>query len=201
MPSESLARITHLEVRVEGLEVHRLPPREGAVCVALSEAIRFYPYPYPGGGMGNVQSIQHVLENARMTRQLIAEHLGIQEEFVEAFNACFGIKSQPVREDRFYDLVRRIDDCLINWNALLIANTIQQRCCPGFSRMCRVWQVQPGGNKAYLSIVLLRDREKLPAAVAMSRLRDIHFVGELEVDGQGGVVKEITGKRAGHCYE
>lgn len=70
----SLALIEHLEVCVDDLGVHHFPPHGGAIYVVLSKALRLYPYPYPGGGMGNVQSIQCVFENSFETQMLVLTH-------------------------------------------------------------------------------------------------------------------------------
>ena len=199
---KSLALIEHLEVRVEDLDVHHMPPRNGAICVGLSEAVRFYPYPYPGGGMGNVQSIQCVFQNSIDTQTFVLTHLDMGEEFrklvLEFLSHPGDIASAPWH--KYADLSRKLYDCMIKWHALLIAATIRQRC-PAFNRMLHVWQKIKGDYHPQLSIVLCRNAEGLRAAIAMSRSRCMQVDGELEVDVEEGIVKVISGRRAGYYYK
>ncbi|ERF75796.1 hypothetical protein EPUS_01626 [Endocarpon pusillum Z07020] len=199
---KSLALIEHLEVPVEGLDVHHMPPRNGAICVALSEAARFYPYPYPGGGMGNVQSIQCVFEHSIDTQTCVLTHLDTDEEFrklvLEFLSHRGDIAFAPWY--KYADFRRQLYDCIVKWQALLIAATVRQRF-PAFNRMLHMWRKTEGDHHPRLLIVLCRNAEGLQAAIAMSKSRGMQVDGELEVDVEQGTVKVISGRRAGYYYK
>ncbi|KAF7512082.1 hypothetical protein GJ744_002795 [Endocarpon pusillum] len=198
---KSLALIKHLEVRVEGLDVHHMPPRNGAICQELSEAARVYPHLYPGGGMGNLQTIQCVFEYTIATQNSVLRHLGMGALFrMIILDLVFphgDIAYAPWYE--YGNFSCQPYDCIVKWQALLIAATVRQRC-PAFNRMLHMWRKIEGDVHPQLLIVVCRNAEGLQAAIAMNESRGMQVDGELEVDVERGTVKEISGRRAGYHY-
>lgn len=199
---KSLALIEHLEVPVEGLEVHHMPPVNGAICGGLMEAARFYPYPYPGGGMGNVQCIQCVFGNSTETQNFVLTHHDMGKELrkLELDSLSRPSDIVPTPWYRYIELIRQLYDCIVKWQALLIAATARD-LCPAFNRMLHMWRKMDGNRPTQLLIVLCRNEEGVQAAIAMSKSRGMQVYGELEVDVEQGTVKVISGPFAGHHYK
>jgi hypothetical protein len=200
--------ITHLEVKVEELDLGRVSPIKYDRCFKLNETVKYYPEHYMSGEMGNVQWIQCVLDEGREVRSFIERHL---IDLVEASGGVHGCAEEEgaTGETRCEPCERRVlDDMLkqaarrkaldffIKWHALRIVASLPFYC-KVFSRILMARQ-DGAGQPSTHSIVLLRaDGEETRAAERMARSRGIYVYARIEVDVEAGVVKVVEGKRKG----
>jgi hypothetical protein len=186
--------VGQLEVELERLSVHvYMPLIEVMEFDMLNEVLRLYL-----GNIEDVHSIRCIVYHSNEMRPVAIKTLRMEQEWGDAWNVWQAAGRVPgPTQHQLQGLAERVTDCLLKWNAMLIAGTVEKRC-PGFSKMYRavwtVWNLRKSG------IVICRGGELLRKAIRANKLGGVQFVAELEVDLKKGVVREVDGERAGHNY-
>jgi hypothetical protein len=166
--------ISSVEIFTEELEAGFFPPKEDVECVALIDAIRFYPY----GDFDNVQSIHCSLDPFDDGKIVVRRHLGLSDEYDDLLWAFNDDDSNPsLRINRLLELQDMTNNNLVNWYAIVIAGTAKREC-PQFTRMYRASQTIGSGRsrEKLFSIVVCRDSERLLSVLEQIRSLDFDIV-------------------------